>query len=260
MAVYEGRRWWATALLALGLSLATTTVAERREAPPLDRLASGGSARVVEAIDGDTVVLADGRQVRLVGIQAPKLPLGRADFPAWPLAPEAKTRLESLALGRPVSLLHGGRRTDRHGRVLAHLRREDGLWLQGEMLRSGLARVYTFADNRALAAEMLALEGEARAARRGLWGHPFYAIRRHDALSGVVDSFQLVEAACCRSAKPAVAPSSISAPTGEPISPPGWRQAIVSCSAARASTIVRSRVLWSGCAAGWNGATDRKCT
>ena len=43
-------------------------------------------ARVVEVIDGDTVVLEDGRQVRLVGIQAPKLALGRPGFRAWPSA------------------------------------------------------------------------------------------------------------------------------------------------------------------------------
>ena len=39
-----------------------------------------------EIIDGDTLVLQSGVQVRLVGIQAPKLPLGRRGFTAWPLA------------------------------------------------------------------------------------------------------------------------------------------------------------------------------
>src|SRR3546814_9669358 len=69
----------------------------------------------------------------------------------------------------------------------------EGVWVQGEMLRRGMARVYTFADNRALVAEMLALEREARAARRGIWGHPFYAVRRHDALDRHIGTFQLVE-------------------------------------------------------------------
>ncbi|MEE8394009.1 MAG: thermonuclease family protein, partial [Rhodospirillales bacterium] len=43
-------------------------------------LEKGETATVREVVDGDTVVLADGRQVRLTGIQAPKLPLGRAGF------------------------------------------------------------------------------------------------------------------------------------------------------------------------------------
>ena len=43
-----------------------------------DALISGYAARVAEIVDGDTLVLDDGRQVRLVSIQAPKLPPGRA--------------------------------------------------------------------------------------------------------------------------------------------------------------------------------------
>ncbi len=34
----------------------------------------GGAARVVKVIDGDTVLLDSGDEVRLVGIQAPKPP------------------------------------------------------------------------------------------------------------------------------------------------------------------------------------------
>ncbi|MCA1973560.1 MAG: thermonuclease family protein, partial [Caenispirillum sp.] len=77
---------------------------------------------------------------------------------------------------------------DRNGRTLAHLVRDDGLWIQGEMLRRGWARVYTFPDNRALAAEMLALEAEARAARRGIWALPHYRIRDAGRLPGEPDA------------------------------------------------------------------------
>jgi endonuclease YncB( thermonuclease family) len=157
-------------------------------------LEPGGSARVVEVIDGDTLILQDGREVRLVGIQAPKLPLGRPGFPTWPLAPEARQALGRLALDREVALGFGGRRQDRHGRALAHLfRAEDGLWLQGEMLRRGFARVYTFADNRALAAELYAIEREARAARRGIWGLDAYSVLAPEEAEQAMDQFALVE-------------------------------------------------------------------
>ena len=150
-------------------------------------------ARAVAVVDGDTLVLDGGREVRLVGLQAPKLPLGRRGFQAWPLAEEAKAALAEIALDRDLGLAFTGRREDRHGRWLAHLRRADGLWIQGELLRRGLARVYSFADNRALVAEMLALERAARAAGLGIWGHPFYAPRRATAAARDVGSFQLVE-------------------------------------------------------------------
>jgi hypothetical protein len=49
-------------------------------------LEDGGAERIDSVADGDTVILDDGRQVRLVGTQAPKLPLGRPCFVKWPLA------------------------------------------------------------------------------------------------------------------------------------------------------------------------------
>lgn len=198
-------------LFLTALLLAATPVG-LTAAPLPAGLESGGSAVVAEVIDGDTVVLDDGRQVRLVGIQAPKLPLGRAGFVAWPLAGEAKAALEALALGRVVALGYGGRRLDRHGRQLAHLATEpepkaggslaagasgaasdaQAHWLQGEMLRRGLARTYSFADNRALVAEMLRLESEARRTARGIWSKPFYAVRPASPRRDDVGSFQLV--------------------------------------------------------------------
>lgn len=159
------------------------------------------TAEVTDVIDADTVVIApaiDGAgEVRLVGIQAPKLPLGRPGFEAWPLAKEAQYALAQFALGAKVRLDVGTTPMDRHGRHLAHLyRADDGRWVQGWLLQNGLARVYTFPDNRLKADEMLALERQAREAQRGIWRHPFYAIRdadNVDRLQADVGTFQLVE-------------------------------------------------------------------
>src|SRR3954471_15860323 len=156
-------------------------------------LAKGSSARVVEVIDGDTVVLDNGKEVRLVGIQAPKLPLNRPNIKEWPLAQEAKAQLEKLVLNQRVTLSYGGARMDRHGRTLAHLHTDDGAWAQGEMLSRGLARVYTFADNRAAAPDLLALEAKAREAKRGIWALNHYSVQDADGKVGPPDTYQLVE-------------------------------------------------------------------
>ncbi|MDA0663591.1 MAG: thermonuclease family protein [Proteobacteria bacterium] len=156
-------------------------------------LAPDGAGRVVEIVDGDTLVLEDGREVRLVGIQAPKLPLGRPNFKAWPLADDAKAALEELAQDKVVSLSYGGRRVDRYKRQLAHLHDSDGVWIQAELLRLGMARVYSFADNRAVVSELLAFEQEARRARRGIWRHPFYYVRDAMDLAGATGGFHIVE-------------------------------------------------------------------
>lgn len=155
--------------------------------------------------DGDTVVLESGAEVRLVGIQAPKLALGRPGFRNWPLAAEARKALEALVLGAPVKLVYGGRRIDRHRRLLAHLEREAtssraAVWVQGEMLRTGFARVYTFPDNRARAGRMLALERAARAARRGIWRLRAYRVLAPEEARRRIGRFELVEGRVLRAA------------------------------------------------------------
>src|SRR3546814_1067346 len=77
-------------------------------ASPAAALEAGPAATVIEVVDGDTVVLDDRSQVRLVGLQAPKLPLGRPDFPTWPLAGEARAALRSIVEGERVRLYTGG--------------------------------------------------------------------------------------------------------------------------------------------------------
>lgn len=180
------QRWIKT----MAAAMVACAVAGATAADPLE---PGGTAKVSAVVDGDTVVLENGKQVRLVGIQAPKLPLGRPGFKTWPLADEAKAALTELTLDKPLRLAFGGRRVDRHGRQLAHLHDPHGVWIQGAMLSRGLARTYSFADNRSLTAEMLALERQARAVRRGIWRHPFYAVRQAAETPRFLNSFQLVE-------------------------------------------------------------------
>ena len=57
-----------------------------------EALISRGAAEVAKIVDGDTLVLDDGRQVRLVGIQAFKLPLGRTHVKQQPCADQAEAR------------------------------------------------------------------------------------------------------------------------------------------------------------------------
>jgi endonuclease YncB( thermonuclease family) len=159
-------------------------------------------ARVASVVDGDTVVLdGGGEQVRLVGIQAPKLPLGRAGFRAWPLAEESKKALQDLVLGKRVTLTFGGRRRDRHGRLLAHLRGEDGTWIQGAMLARGMARVYSFPDNRSRVADMLKMETRARTQGRGIWGLDYYAVIGPENAARAIGTFQVVEGRVVDAAK-----------------------------------------------------------
>jgi endonuclease YncB( thermonuclease family) len=154
---------------------------------------------VAAIIDGETLKLADGRTVRLIGAKAPMPPLGFRGEDPWPLVEEAKEALTRLAAGKEVELRYGGTRTARHGYALAHVFVVDGvsrLWLQQEMVKAGLARVYSFSDNRACVGDLLASEGDARGKGLGVWGSPVYRIASAedvDRLGRLTQTYQLVE-------------------------------------------------------------------
>ncbi|HYE48371.1 MAG TPA: thermonuclease family protein [Azospirillaceae bacterium] len=162
---------------------------------PLD----GGAVTGVGA-DG-SLTLADGRTLRLAGIQLPRPASGNRRIAAWPLAGEAAEALAGLVRGRTVIPHAAGAARDRHGRIPAQLVRDDGLWVQGEMLRLGWARLHFIQADRLPPAPFRAAEAEARAAAAGLWAHPFYAVRSPDAVAGEVGSFQLVAGRVARTAR-----------------------------------------------------------
>lgn len=179
-------------------------VTVRALAAPPDVLPDGGSDTVAAVMDGDSLRLSGGGpDVRFLAIQAPKLPKGRAGFKAWPMGAEARTALENLVQGHKVTLRLGDTPRDRNGRILAHVVRDDGLWLQMELVRQGWARVYTFPDNRQFAPELLAAERDARAAKRGLWADATYAVRPADpkALARDIGTYQIVEGRVINAAK-----------------------------------------------------------
>lgn len=106
--------------------------------------------------DGDTVVLTDGRRIRLYGIDAPEM---RQNYGI-----DAKMYLERLVRNRDVSVTVRAR--DLYGRTVAEL--HYGKASVGEALvRAGYAWWY-----RSLAKKEKALEqaeNEARTKRAGLW-------------------------------------------------------------------------------------------
>jgi len=167
------------------------------QAPELVR---GEVGNVSSVLDGDTLYLEGGLKVRLSAMQAPKLPLGRKGFKAWPLGKESRAALGVLTKGQKVGLYYGGERRDRYDRALAQVFTLDSddkpdLWIQEEMIRLGMSRVYTWPDTYQDSQKLYRAEREARAGGRGIWSHDYYDIRSPEPnmLAQDVDSFQLVE-------------------------------------------------------------------
>ena len=156
-------------MLAQVLALAAFLAAPAAAEPLPPGLTAGERVVVQEAIDGDTLRLADGRELRLAAVAAPKPQLPRTGAITAPdarldaLAEAARQAIDAWTRGRPVDLYFPAQRSDRHGRIVAHAMTPDKGWLQTALLAQGLARVQTTATMAAAADALLRTEAAARA-------------------------------------------------------------------------------------------------
>jgi endonuclease YncB( thermonuclease family) len=127
------------------------------------------SVTVQRVVDGDTLRLNDGRNVRMIGLNTPELgKKGRSDEP---FAVTARKRLEALiaASDGRVDLQPGQESKDRYGRTLAHVYGADGANLEAQMLAEGLGFLVAVAPNVDLVDCQQAAERSARQAGLGVW-------------------------------------------------------------------------------------------
>jgi endonuclease YncB( thermonuclease family) len=131
-------------------------------------MGSGEAVRWRRVHDGDTLVLEDGRRVRLIGVNAPEV---SSHGPGDPYADEATLAARHFLGESPaVLLLPGAEARDRYGRLLAHVfRPADGASLAAELIARGLAWQIAVPPNLAYLDCNRAAEREARVAARGVW-------------------------------------------------------------------------------------------
>ena len=138
-------------------------------APPMPNVGRATqTAQVIRVIDGDTVILADGRKVRYLGIDAPEI----SHTPLDPYSPEAFELNRKLVQAKDVRLEYDVNKTDSYGRTLAFVYVEkNGRWVcvNAELVRAGLARTLFVPPNSKYKRYFRKLEAEAFAARRGIW-------------------------------------------------------------------------------------------
>ena len=123
--------------------------------------------RTVErVIDGDTLVLAGGERVRLIGVDTPETVDPRR--PVQYFGKEASAFTRRMAEGKRVRLEYDQDRVDRYGRTLAYVYLENGTFVNAEIIKQGCGFAYTQYPFRYLE-EFRRYEREAREAQRGLW-------------------------------------------------------------------------------------------
>ena len=121
-----------------------------------------GEGRVIEIIDARTFRLADGREIRLAGIE--------------PVVTEKARRtsaLSAILAGRDVTLRGVDDTPDRYGRQPAFVfLASSGTLVQGQLLAQGEALFSGAVTNKDCASVLTAAEAEARQAERGTWADP----------------------------------------------------------------------------------------
>lgn len=179
--------------------------------PSAKDLEKGETGTVAAVKAGDALVLDSGLQVRLTGIEAPHR--------GWPMADEARTALDGLAMGREVALYYGGTRRlakrakpapeaaddaepaapaaaaaaedpDAPALAQVYVKTETGrwVWLQEAMVKAGMARAHSWRDNNARAGALLAAEASARQAKLGVWATPAFAIHSPDSAASALEA------------------------------------------------------------------------
>ncbi len=181
-----GQQSWTIAGRAAALLLATWPFAPAAHACGNESLPAGHVAAIEDA---RTLRLADGRLIRLAGVE-------------WGL-PEAAAReaLASLVLDRSVTLKPATAKrpgaTDRYGRIHAFpVVNGSETPIQYALLDRGLAVTGTRIGDPACAKALLVRERGARAARLGIWGSGDYRLHQADDPAAILQDlgrFAIVE-------------------------------------------------------------------
>lgn len=127
---------------------------------------------VTHVVDGDTFKVRVGGKlatIRMLGINTPETVDPRRSPECFGL--EASNEAKDLLNGRTVHLVSEPNREsrDKYDRYLAYVYRNDGLLVNGALIKGGYAREYTYGKPYSKQAEFQSLEEDAREHRRGLW-------------------------------------------------------------------------------------------
>jgi endonuclease YncB( thermonuclease family) len=153
-----------------------------------------GTSKVQTVIDPLTILLKNGKTIRLTGLDLPDFD----PFEPGEMAARAKDLLKAKYEEKDITIYNTkdskNGRVNRMGHELAHIELADEkLWAQGLLLSEGLARVRTSKRNPEMAAQMYALEHKAREEEKGIWGLAGFPVLNTQTAESSIGAFQVVE-------------------------------------------------------------------
>lgn len=134
------------------------------------------AALVTQVIDGDTIEIRGGKMVRYIGLDTPEMRYWKNDawvFQPRPFSLEAKKLNEKLVDAKTVRLEFDVQKRDSYSRLLAYCFVKDSsgneIFVNEELLKQGLALLYTFPPNIKYVDLFVAAQVRARESKRGIW-------------------------------------------------------------------------------------------
>jgi len=121
-------------------------------------------AIVARVVDGDTIVLQDGRKVRYLDVDCPEATTVVECF-----GEEAREANEAMVLGREVDLQYESQCEDEYGRLLAHVF-VDGRVVGLDLVAQGYGCALVIPPNTEHGEDFRQAQEWARAHGLGLWG------------------------------------------------------------------------------------------
>ncbi|MCW4031939.1 MAG: lamin tail domain-containing protein [Candidatus Bathyarchaeota archaeon] len=115
--------------------------------------------KVIEVKDGDSIVLEDSSEIRLLGINAPEH--------GYPYENESKTRLSELILGKNVTLESDFEDKDQYDRLLRYVFVND-IFVNVQLVKEGLATAYMESGLK-YESQLLEAEDYAELNELGIW-------------------------------------------------------------------------------------------
>lgn len=128
--------------------------------------------RIRHVIDGDTLVLANGEKVRLIGINTPEVESRYTRAEAGGEA--ARDWLRKTLRTPDVWLEYDAEQFDKYERRLAHVFMASGEYLNARLLEEGLAMLTLTPPNLRYNKQLIQAQQQAEKANRGIWRRPAF--------------------------------------------------------------------------------------
>ncbi|MDR4513139.1 thermonuclease family protein [Nitrosomonas sp.] len=144
--------------------------------------------RVKKVYDGDTLILENGKRVRLLGVNTPEIESRhRAGEPG---GEQARLWLHNKLQDRKVYLEYDLEKQDKYQRLLAHVFLSDGKHVNLELIKNGLAFLNIMPPNLRHAKQFELAQKQAKQNKLGIWALPRYQARPLSAITSANSGWQ----------------------------------------------------------------------